>query len=65
MSDHLPSLILLKQTKIRDKIPITFESHQLNDDKIALIKEKLFEVDWNGELNSNDCIATLTSSVKL
>ena len=26
MSDHLPSLILLKQTKIRDKRPITFES---------------------------------------
>ena len=27
MSDHLPSLILLKQTKIIDKRPITFESH--------------------------------------
>ena len=55
MSDHLPSLILLKQTKLKDKRPIIFESQMLNDCKIKQIKESLLKVDWSGELNSKIC----------
>ena len=46
MSDHLPILTLLKQTKVTNKEPLYFESHHLNDAKLARIRHKLFEVDW-------------------
>ena len=42
ISDHLPSLILIKQTKLMDKTPIEFKSQKLNKDKITRIKNKLF-----------------------
>ena len=54
MSDHLPSLVLLKQTKIMDKSQLIFESRTLNEAKIGMIKHKLYQIDWNGELNSSD-----------
>ena len=55
ISDHLPSLILIKQTKLMDKTPIEFKSRKLNEDKIARIKSKLFNTDWNVLLSSTDC----------
>ena len=55
ISDHLPSLLLLKQTKVKDKTPIEFESRNLNDDKIMQINNELRCIDWNGQLNSNNC----------
>ena len=55
ISDHLPSLLLLKQTKVKDKTPIEFESRNLNDDKIMQINNELRSIDWNGQLNSNNC----------
>ena len=55
ISDHLPSLLLLKQTKVKDKTPIEFESRNLNDDKIMKIKNELRKIDWNGLLNSKNC----------
>ena len=54
MLDHLPTLTLLKQTKIVDKDPI-FESHCLNNDKLGKIQHELYSIDWNGHLNSSDC----------
>ena len=33
ISDHLPSLTLLRQTKLCDKKPLEFESRNLTDDK--------------------------------
>ena len=55
MSDHHPVVTLFKQTKTTDKSPIEFESRRLNEDKINQINQKLHDVDWNGNLNSNDC----------
>ena len=55
ISDHLPSLLLLKQTKVKDKTPIEFESRNLNDDKIMKINNELRKIDWNGLLNSKNC----------
>ena len=55
ISDHLPSLLLLKETKVKDKTPIKFESRNLNDDKIMQINNELRSIDWNGQLNSNNC----------
>ena len=46
---------MLKQTKVKDKTPIEFESRNLNDDKIMKINNELRSIDWNGLLNSNDC----------
>ena len=55
ISDHLPSLILIKQTKLMDKTPIEFKSRKLNKDKITRIKNKLFNTDWNVLLSNTDC----------
>ena len=55
MSDHLPAITLFKQTKFTDKSPIEFESRRLTEDKINWINQKLHNVDWNGNLNSDNC----------
>ena len=55
ISDHLPSIVLMKQTHLTDKSPIEFDSRNLTDDKISRIKSKLMCVDWNGTLNNDDC----------
>ena len=55
ISDHLPSLVLLKQTKIKNKEPIEFKSRKLTEANFAIIRHSLNQVDWNGTLNSNDC----------
>ena len=54
ITDHLPSIVLMKQTRITDKSPIEFDSRILTDDKISRIKAKLMHVDWNGTLNNNE-----------
>ena len=55
ISDHLPLLVLLKQTKLLDNKPINFESRKLNENTIMLIKHKLFQVDWTKLLNAINC----------
>ena len=52
--DHLPLLVLIKQTKLKDKTPIEFKSQKLNKDKITRIKNILFNTDWNVRLNNTD-----------
>ena len=53
-SDHLPIMCLLKQTKITDKTPLTFESRSLTPEKLNVIKNKLQLEDWHGLLNKTD-----------
>ena len=55
ISDHLPSLLLLKQTKIRNKTPIEFQGRKLNKLKFKSIRRSLNQVDWQGVFNSSDC----------
>ena len=55
ISDHLPLLVLIKQTKLMDKTPIEFKSRKLNKDKITRIKNILFNTDWNVHLSNMDC----------
>ena len=55
ISDHLPLLVLIKQTKLKDKTPIEFKSRKLNNAKITRIKNILFNTDWNACLNSTNC----------
>ena len=55
ISDHLPTMALLKQTKLLDKIPLVFKSQNLSKEKIAKIKTKLYEVDWTRHLDANNC----------
>ena len=50
MSDHLPTLVLDKQTKLPDKEPPEFESCNLSDKKVREIKDKLMQVDWTTTL---------------
>ena len=54
ISDHLPSLVLLKQTKLLNKEPLEFTSRNPNGQKLKLINEKLHDIDWNGNLTSSD-----------
>ena len=55
MSDHLPILALMKQTKIANKNPIEFNSRLLNSLRISNINQKLRDIDWTGHLNSESC----------
>ena len=55
ISDHLPLLVMLKQTKLLDNKPIIFESRKLNENTIMLIKQKLFCIDWTKLLNVRNC----------
>ena len=55
ISDHLPLLILLKQTKLICNKPIEFKTRKLNANNINLIKYKLYQVDWTKHLSSNSC----------
>ena len=55
ISDHLPCIALMKQTRIVNKSPLEFESRSLTPTKIDSIKSKLLQTDWNGMLNSSDC----------
>ena len=41
ISDHLPTVALLRQTKVTDKSPIEYTSHRLNDNKVSQIHRKL------------------------
>ena len=54
MSDHLPMLTLLKQTKLLDKEPLEFESQNLTDKKITAIKNDLLQVDWTSTLTGGN-----------
>ena len=54
ISDHLPSLVLMKQTKMRNKDPLCFKSRSLTDTKIGLTKDELKMKDWNGILRSDN-----------
>ena len=56
-TDHLLSLVLLRQTKVRDNKSLLFESRLLNGQKLAKIKNELQQKDWNGLLNQNNCSA--------
>ena len=53
-SDHLPIMCLLKQTRITDKTPLTFESRSLMAEKLNIVKNKLYLEDWYGLLNKSD-----------
>ena len=55
ISDHLPLLVLLKQTKLLDNKLIKFESRKLDENTITLIKQKLFQVNWTRLLNATNC----------
>ena len=51
ISDHLPLLMLLEQTKFVNKQPLEFPSRSLNEKTIKEIKERLYKIDWIGLLN--------------
>ena len=55
MSDHLPTLTLLRQTKIKNNTPLIFESRKLNDTNKKLIKEALHKIDWISKLSGTSC----------
>ena len=55
ISDHLPTVVLMKQTKMRDKTSLNFETRSLNESKLSHIKDNLKSKDWNGVLRSSDC----------
>ena len=50
ISDHLPILTLLKQTKLLKTKPLEFESRTLTEKKIKTINQRLLQVDWSSTL---------------
>ena len=57
ISDHLPTLVLLKQNKLTKREPLEFASRNLTDTKIGQICDELIKMDWSGALNS-ECVTT-------
>ena len=55
ISDHLPTIVMLKQTRLLNKEPLTFKSRCLNDDKLKLVNHKLMGKDWIGLLTGTTC----------
>ena len=55
MSDHLPILTLLQQTKIKNNTPLIFESRKLNDTIVNSIKTALDHINWDEKLSGLDC----------
>ena len=51
ISDHLPILAMLKQTKLLNKDPLSFKSRCLNKTKLKVVNRHLVEKDWIGLLN--------------
>ena len=54
ISDHLPTLTLLKQTRMTIKAPLTFESRNLSETKLRQINHDLHQMDWISTLDSSD-----------
>ena len=50
MSNHLPVLAMLKQTRLLNTDPVTFESRCLNDNKLKAVNNKLIHIEWIGIL---------------
>ena len=46
ISDHLPTLAMLKPTRLMNHEPITFNSRCLNENKLKQVNHKLMRVDW-------------------
>ena len=55
ISDHLPSLAMLKQTKLLSKEPLTFMSRCLNEQKLKEVNHRLMRKDWIGLLTGTTC----------
>ena len=55
ISDHLPTLALLKQTKLLKQEPLIYESRCLNDAKLKEANHRLMRKDWIGLLVGSSC----------
>ena len=68
ISDHLPTLALLKQTKHIIKEPQHLKSRKLNDNNIEKIKEKLNDINWQNildkSLQTDKLYETFSSTLK-
>ena len=57
ISDHFPSIVFLKNQKICKKEPLKIRTREINDSKIAELKNTLDSVNWEDRLsesNAND-----------
>ena len=57
ISDHFPSIVFLKNQKICKKEPLKIQTREINDSKIAELKDTLDKVNWEDRLsgsNAND-----------
>ena len=55
ISDHLPTIALLKQTKLLKQEPLIFESRCLTDTKLKVVNHQLMRKDWIGLLAGSTC----------
>ena len=60
MSDHLPTLTLLRQTKLKNTNPLIFKSRNLTDKKIKQINQSLYKIDWIGKLTGKIVMIIIT-----
>ena len=66
MSDHLPILTMLRQTKLKNNTPLIFESRNLNEKNLEKINAELKQIKWEDKLigsNCNENYNTMTSLI--
>ena len=51
ISDHLPLITMMRQTRLADKSPLKYESRCLTEDKLNQVRNSLLQKDWVGPLN--------------
>ena len=51
ISNHLPLITMMRQTRLADKSPLKYESRCLTEDKLNQVRNSLFQKDWVGLLN--------------
>ena len=51
ISDHLPLITMMRQTRLADKSPLKYESRCLTEDKLNQVRNSLLQKDWVGLLN--------------
>ena len=57
ISDHFPSIVFLRNQKIRKKEPLKVQTREISESKITELKAKLDSINWEDklrELNSDD-----------
>ena len=65
ISDHLPILTLLRQTRLKNNSPLIFESRNLNEKNLKLLNTALHQTNWDNIITGENCNENYNTLIKL